>query len=122
MRTGAVCTALALLAGSLACDGGVAAPGADVLEPHELCSEHDGSAVVTFADPGVALAVSHMLSGAAPSEITCDQVALLWVLFLPGSVGSLDGLQNLTRLTQFGATGGPLSDLTPIASLPIRCR
>lgn len=103
---------LAVLAAVLTvgCDS----PTGPELAPTQRCGSQ-GNAVVTFADPQLAAAVSAELGGDAP---TCNRVGSIEQLAADGAgIADLAGAQNLTGLTDLLLPRNAISDVTPLSGL-----
>jgi Leucine-rich repeat (LRR) protein len=103
---------LALLVAAAACSDAIGpASGA-------FCASRPASAVVTFADPALELAIRSELSLSPQLDLTCGRVAAITDLDAAGvGITSLDGIDNLTGLTTLWIRANAISDITPLAEL-----
>ena len=98
---------LALLLVSLSSCGG-SEPQTEttvVLQPADLCSDNPGSAIATFADANLEVAVRTALGIGAQDDLTCGLLATLANLTAnDAGIVSMVGVQNLMSLTTLGSS------------------
>lgn len=104
------------------------------LSPTDHCRDFSADAIVTFADPDLAEVVNAALGLDAQTPLTCRQAAGLERLNVGSTIErvvyggtlrpspekpfeSLDGIQNLTGLTQLGLMNRLITDISPIRYL-----
>ncbi len=91
---------------------------AQVLRPNELCSDRPDGAIATFEDARLEAAIRAALSVGAQDDLTCGQVSRLTRLDASfAAIGSLVGIQNLTRLTFLYLWGTSPTDISPLSGL-----
>ena len=127
-----------LLTFALALPSGGEAQSRRVLEPTEHCRDHSPSAIVTFADPDLEAVVRGALSVGAQADLTCGLVSGLTRLTAPAEFNprtnrviygghfrespvkrfeSLEGIQNLTGLTNLSLGDRLITDIGPLSEL-----
>jgi Leucine-rich repeat (LRR) protein len=102
-----------------ACDDDSTGPSATpVLQPSELCTDFPSTAIATFEDANLAEAVRAALSVGAQQDLTCGLISGLTVLNVRDvGIGSLEGIQNLTSLTELLVFGDSITDVSPLSGL-----
>jgi len=83
-----------------------------------LCLGNRDSAVVTFEDAGLALAIYSELSLSPLVELTCGRLGEITDLNAADrGIVSLQGLENLTNLTTLWIRANEITDIGPLAGL-----
>jgi internalin A len=102
-----------LLAVAVAACSDVFGPGAGA-----FCATQPDSAVVTFEDPALELAVRSALSVSPLLPLTCEMVQRITDLTAAGAgIESLAGIENLTGLTTLWVRANEIADISPLAGL-----
>jgi len=89
-----------------------------ILQPDELCSDYPDSAVVTFEDVNLELAIRRALWFSDQEDLTCGLI--LDVTFLQAGIleiTSLAGIQNLRNLAYLELQGNVISDISALSGL-----
>ena len=88
------------------------------LQPGELCSSYPDSAIATFEDTNLVVAVRFALLVGPQVDLTCGLVAGPTELAAPSAgVESLVGMQNLTSLTDLNLTSNSINDISSLSGL-----
>jgi Leucine-rich repeat (LRR) protein/nitrous oxidase accessory protein NosD len=83
----------------------------------KLCGAPGNDGTAMFEDANLEAAV-RVATGAAEGPLACDQVAMLGALFAEGlSISSLEGMQNLTGLTDLSFDTNQITDISPLSGL-----
>ena len=105
---------------------GILGPERTRLEPGELCSDNPTTAIATFEDSNLLVAVRSSLGLGSIEDLTCNLLPGLTTLSArTAGIVSLVGIQNLTNLTSIELDNneitniGPLSGLTALADLTL---
>ena len=86
--------------------------------PDETCADHGAEAVVAFRDPDVEEAVRLALPPGGAQALTCEAVASITTLEVPGpQITDLAGVQNLTGLTFLVLPSSSVTALWPLLGL-----
>ena len=91
-----------------------------VLQPSELCSDHDPSAIASFADSNLEEAIFVAFADETLTDLTCDLLAGLTELDAssqPDEIESLVGIQNLTSLTVLSLFNNSIADISALSGL-----
>ncbi len=100
----------------LGCDGGPTGP---LLAPNELCTPATGGSVATFSDRALEQQVMSAAGVGSADELTCAVVAKITSLEANGAnITALNGLQNLTGMTELLLAANRLTDIGVIGELP----
>ena len=89
-----------------------------VLQPSELCSDYPDSAIATFEDVNLELAIRRALWFSDQEDLTCGLI--LDVTFLQAGIleiTSLAGIQNLRNLAYLELQGNVISDISALSGL-----
>lgn len=109
---------LLVLIGSFLLPLGCGDPTGPVLQPSALCSAHGPTAIATFEDVNLEVAIRVALGVGGQGDLTCGQVAGLTSLGAqPRGIVSLVGIQNLTGLEDLGLSFNEITDLSPLSGL-----
>ena len=125
---------LVLLAFALAPPSANQAQSRQVLEPSDNCTDHSATAIVTFSDSDLEEVVRAALSVGVDEDLTCGKVAKLTQLRVPSEIErvvyggtlrpspekpfeSLEGIQNLSKLTTLAIMNRLLTDIRPLSEL-----
>lgn len=107
-----------LLIGSFLLPLGCGDPTGPVLQPSALCSAHGPTAIATFEDVNLEVAIRVALGVGGQGDLTCGQVAGLTSLQASGrGIVSLVGIQNLTGLEDLGLSINEITDPSPLSGL-----
>lgn len=88
------------------------------LQPGELCSSYPDSAVATFEDVNLVVAVRFALLVGPQVDLTCGLVSGPTELAAPyAGILSLVGIQNLTSLTDLNLTSNSIGDISSLSGL-----
>ena len=92
----------------------------EILSPDELCSNHPGSAIATFEDANLEVAVRRSLGVGVQEPLTCGLLGTLtnlgkWARY--AGIRSLVGIQNLTSLTILNLDTNSITDISPLSGL-----
>ena len=113
-----VLNALLLLSGSAQQADGIDWSGASVVQSSEPCSDQGGSALATFEDEHLEMAVRSALSVGERVELTCGRVSELLSLVAKGAeIENLNGIQNLTGLEHLDLWDNAITDIGALAGL-----
>jgi hypothetical protein len=94
------------------------APSPVVLQPTDLCSDYPASAIATFEDAKLELAVRAALSVGAQDDLTCGLVGTVTQLAGDNAgIVSLVGIQNLTNLVWLWLPNNSITDVTALSGL-----
>ena len=89
-----------------------------LLQPDMLCSEWPGHSIATFQDANLESAIRDALSLGDREDLTCSLISGLTVLNVRDvGIGSLEGIQNLTSLTELLVFGDSITDVSPLSGL-----
>jgi len=89
-----------------------------ILQPNELCSDYQGSAIVTFADANLEAVIRERLSLGAEDSLTCAVVSGLTVIAASSlEITSVLGIQNLTSLTSLHLGANSIRNISPLSGL-----
>ena len=91
-----------------------------VLQPSELCSDHNPSAVASFDDSNLEEAIFDAVADRTVSDLTCGLLAGLTELEAssqPDEIESLVGIQNLTSLTVLNLFNNSIADISALSGL-----
>ena len=106
------------LIGSFLLPLGCGDPTGPVLQPSALCSAHGPTAIATFEDVNLEVAIRVALGVGGQGDLTCGQVAGLTSLQAAGrGIVSLVGIQNLTGLEDLGLSINEITDPSPLSGL-----
>ena len=113
-----VLSTLLLLSGSAPQADGVDRGGASDVQSSEHCSDQSGSAVATFEDENLEVAVRSGLSVGERVDLTCGLVSELQSLVAKGAgIENLNGIQNLTGLEHLDLWDNAVTDISALVGL-----
>ena len=87
------------------------------LQPGDLCADNPASAIATFEDSGLGLAIAELLSVGSGLDLTCGRISGLTRLVPSRGITSLMGIQNLASLTTLDVGSNSITDVSPLSGL-----
>ena len=92
--------------------------GTTELSPGDFCSDHPASAIATFQDANLEVAVRSALALGSLDDLTCSRISWLTALDARSlGIVSLVGIQNLTSLTFLLLRFNTITDISALSGL-----
>lgn len=89
-----------------------------VLQPEQLCGDHPGYTIASFADSRLEASVRSELGLADQVAITCHMLSgLTHISAAAAEIESVVGIQNLANLSRLVLQNNSISDIGPVSSL-----